>query len=502
MRRLAVPFALAALVASLALAAVYLWPLVFAPQPHAAILITIDALRPDRLGAYGYAEARTPAIDRLAAEGARFSTAYCDTPWTTGSMASVMTGTYGSSHGVRFGWQRLRDEHRTLAEVLKEHGLVTGAVVGSFPLATVYNLDQGFDSYNDEFSEPVVVMGGSEPVGKVEVVLSEDREETDRNFREKLRNDAYRPDEEVTRVAVEWLEQHHSERFFLWVHYFGPHERLLAGGHQRQRVLDDYDRDLANTDEAVGRLLGAIDALNLTASTLVVLHADHGQSLGEHIMVGHGYDLSETSVRIPLILRYPPMIVAGTRIATLARNVDIMPTVLDALGLDPTAGLAGHSLVPALKGRTAKPAIALMGLTHSPPVPVVVPGEGEFFAPTRVEGARIGQWKYIRTTLAAPCVRATEYTMGIVGLNPEATVGGTALPDDECGRYSVEQLYDVDTGSAALSTERDDLAVEHHDLIEQLRTLVDGTFVTGGVSEDFELTDEQKAKLRSLGYLQ
>ncbi len=133
------------------------------------LLITVDTLRPDRLSCYGYEKHRTPNIDRLASSGALFERAFCDVTWTTPSMASVMTGTYATIHGFKTtNKHSLDDRNITLAEALREHGYTTAAVIGSFPLNSVYRLDQGFDVYDDQLTAPFVEGSDQQENEKIE----------------------------------------------------------------------------------------------------------------------------------------------------------------------------------------------------------------------------------------------------------------------------------------------------------------------------------------------
>ena len=124
------------------------------------VLVTIDTLRPDRLGCYGHRKNATPALDRLAREGMLFENAYCDVPWTTASMSSVMTGEYSTRHGVQLGNAKLKASAVTLAEILRDRGFQTGAIIGSFPLDAVFGLNQGFDVYDADFTHPMIDVPG------------------------------------------------------------------------------------------------------------------------------------------------------------------------------------------------------------------------------------------------------------------------------------------------------------------------------------------------------
>lgn len=478
-------------------------------QPRNVVLITVDTLRADRLSAYGYQGARTGAIDRLAREGVIFSRSYCDMPWTTGSMASVMTGKYGPGHGVLFPWQRLSNENVTLAEELASAGFDTGAVVGSFPVAAVYGLNQGFAHYDDHFTTPFYLGSnnaeGVSEVEPVEVLLSGSVEELRETFDRKMHGDAFRPDLDVSAQAVRWLEQRGEERFFLWVHFFGPHERIYTDrGRQRQRIVDDYDWDLFRSDEAVRRVLDKLDKLGLSERTLTVFHSDHGQSLAEHGLIGHGRDLFEPSMRIPFILRHEGSIKKGGRVDTIVRNIDIAPTVLDYMGLDIPASMQGRSLRGVIEGGPDVDHPAFMEVALTPAVPVRGPGGEEIFGTTGVVGATMGGLKYVRTRFAGSCVKdSPDYSMGKFGINPILPLGGTPIPAEECEGYVFEALYETAAGEDHLfAAEIDDVSASYPEELARLRDFTDSVIASRTGAEEFELSEEEESKLKSLGYLE
>jgi arylsulfatase A-like enzyme len=381
--------------------------------PPDVLIITIDTLRPDRLSAYGFTGHETPGIDRLAEEGALFERAFCDTPWTTPSMASVMTGTYPTLHGFKSSnANRLGLEKLTLAEILQEHGYATAAVVGSFPLDSIYQLDQGFDTYDDAFTTPIWVYPGHETY-PLESEFRQDPGDQAMFAMAKAMNDSRRTDAEVTDAAADWLREAPPGPFFLWVHYFGPHSKpdwSVPEDERLARQLARYEPDVRVTDREVGRLLDALDATGRAADALVVFHADHGESLGERGYVGHGSLLNEASMSIPLILRWPGRIAAGVRIPGLVRNVDILPTVLDAVGLPAPAQASGESLLPMV---AATPGAALGrwlggGPERTAYMETYYPAHVAFATPVEWEGKtrrvgtirrgiRRGRWQLVRT---------------------------------------------------------------------------------------------------------
>ncbi len=286
------------------------------------LLVTIDTLRADALGSYG-GRAATPNLDALAARGARFTFAHSHAVLTLPSHASILTGRYPYEHGIRDnGGFRVRDGEATLATRLKPRGFSTGAFISAFPLDQRYGLQAGFDQYDDRVSE----------VGKTTEVAVPER----------------RADATVT-AALEWIGRQ-SGKWFSWVHVFDPHAPYSAPDEWKSRYPSDaYAGEVAWTDAALGPLLQALETQ--PRPTLVIVTADHGESLGEHGEMTHGVFAYEATLRVPLIVaevtpnRKPAR---GIRVDAPARHVDIVPTILDAVGADaeaPSSELAGVSLI-------------------------------------------------------------------------------------------------------------------------------------------------------------
>jgi len=414
-------------------------------------------------------------------------------------MASVFTGRYASRHLVRMSTERLPDSATTLAEVLHDHGYVTGAIVGSFPLAAIYNLNQGFQTYDDELDTPMAPVPPGQPVldyqgrplkiRKVPPLLGGEPEAMQKYFAEKVSNDAYRPDNEITDRATAWLEQHREEQFFLWVHYFGPHERLnLFETWERQspRVIADYDRDLAFTDTHVGRLLDAVDRLGLRQHLLVVLHADHGQSLGENAYVGHGDNLYQPTLRIPLMMRLPGRIPADTRLAQLAQNVDIFPTILGLVGLDVQLPLDGTNWSAHLRADASVPPDATLAYSETflstiELHDVTTPQYGSMRARLIRYGLLRGDRMYVLNAFMPPCTRD----------------GAAPLADDACRSLHLEQLYDPVRDPQGLHNLAGDESAQLTWFRKQILAYDNSA---GASSEPVELSPGQKEKLRALGY--
>lgn len=299
------------------------------------VIVTLDTTRPDRLGCYGNREIQTPNLNRLAAGGVIFSNAIATAPTTLPSHASILTGLYPHRHGARSNaLYRLGTGQQTLAEILSENGYDTAAFVSSFVLDARFGLDQGFGVYDDESNPPSGFMGSSE-----------------------------RRADETTGRAVRWLGGERSGPFFLWVHYYDPHAPHQPPAPFAQRYDPLYDGEIAFVDQQLGRLLEAVATAN-ARETFVVVAADHGEALGEHGEWAHGYLLQEATLRIPLILYAPRGLAGGAHVATRVSQVDLMPTILSALGIAVPEGLDGVDLLAPSRPGRALLAEAMEGHEH------------------------------------------------------------------------------------------------------------------------------------------
>ncbi len=306
-----------------------------APRPN-LLLVTLDTTRADRLGCYGYGAARTPAIDRLAADGVRATDAVTAAPITLPSHATILTGLYPPAHGVRDnGTYALGDDAVTLAERLHAAGYRTQAIVSALVLNRRYNLAQGFDGYDDDL--------WSENQPKLFLIRS-------------------RPGPKTAARALRWLEGWSEEKprrpFFLWMHLFDAHQPYTAPMAERLRYSNPYDAEIAVLDTAVGEVLDELRHQGILDDTLVVVTADHGESLGEHGEKTHALFIYDATVRVPLLLRYPRLLPAGKVYAGPVRTVDVVPTVLAALGLPGGEETQGKNLLPALRGDEPPPDLA------------------------------------------------------------------------------------------------------------------------------------------------
>jgi choline-sulfatase len=299
-----------------------------APVPaRNLVLVTIDTLRADRLGAYGNTTVATPNLDRLSREGAMAMHASAQVPLTRPSHVSLLTGLYPAEHGIRDNVSPpLRAGVPLLAEILQKRGFRTGAFVSSIVLSKQSGLGRGFDTYADQFE------------------IGDD----DARFLNTIQK---RGDTTVAEAAA-WLRQPGSERRFAWVHLYDPHDPYEPPEPYATRYADRlYDGEVAWSDELVGRLDAVLAETGRRDDTLLVVTADHGEGLDEHGEAVHGFFVYETTLHVPLIVR-GPRVTPGTRVNGITRSIDVMPTVLDLLGLaDATPVVSGRSLAPALTGK-------------------------------------------------------------------------------------------------------------------------------------------------------
>ena len=294
------------------------------PEPaRHVVLITIDTLRADHVGAYGASTARTPTLDGLARDGVRFERAWAPAPVTLPSHASLLTGQYPPAHGSRHNGMPVSATVPTLATVLKAAGFDTGAFVSAFPLDRRFGLARGFDVYDDELPR-----------------TSEGRPLNER------------PGADTIDRAIAWLKGRGASRVFLWVHLFEPHAPYGTPG-PGSSAQARYAEEVATADSEVGRLLAAL--ADRASTTLVVASSDHGEAFGEHGELGHSIFVYDTTLHVPLVMRGPG-VPGGTRVAGDVSLIDVSPTVM---ALTNVAGFTaeGVSLVTTLD-RRASPAAA------------------------------------------------------------------------------------------------------------------------------------------------
>ena len=487
-------------------------------QPN-VLLVTIETLRADHVGSYGYSRNTTPNLDRLAAEGARFATTIAQAPFTLPSVTSLMTGRTPPHHGVRNHPATLATEIETLAERFHEAGYQTAAMTRHTWLRRNSGLDQGFDAYhNNKFAAGLDARS-------------------------------------LSLAATDWLEARDPEKpFFLWLHFLDPHlpytpaypyavlfhEAYAADGrvkHLRammeldrasyqptpyadisggpyydlvfpyyaknsilldlafwrrsrgsiffddgsyrendvREVRDLYDGAIAYTDDNLARILNALDALELEASTVVAVTADHGEALGEHgLSFTHDFVLYDEVLRVPLVIRYPGVIEPGTEIEQQVRLMDVGPTLLELAELDPFDGVEATSLAPLLEGGSLP---FLSAFAESAPKRRMFPEQERIY----FEGIR-GKWRSLRTE---------RWKL-------------IKIPHPDGDRY---ELYDIVSDPEESRNLYDELPGEAFRLVPILRAWVEGDPArdanTAGEQGELEGLDPAAIEqLKALGYIQ
>ena len=333
------------------------------PDPNAGpirtvIVITVDTLRADRVGAYGWAAARTPAMDALSSRGVRFRRAFATAPITLPSHASLLTGLYPPGHGARHNGMRMSGGPATLASLLRDAGWATGAFVGAFPLDRRFGLDRGFDRYGDRM-----------PRGSDGRLLSE------------------RPGRQVVDDALTWVREVGGRRYFLWVHLFEPHapyepDSVRGAAGRELPAGTRYDDEVASADREIERLLAGMGAR--AESALVIVAGDHGEAFGEHGEIAHSVFLYDTTLHVPLVMAGPGIRATPEGHGSDVSLADVFPTVLEALDLPPQ-DVDGVSLMPLVRGGALEPR-ELYAETFAPLFD---------FGWSSLRSVRSGPWKFI-----------------------------------------------------------------------------------------------------------
>ncbi|MBA3455693.1 MAG: sulfatase-like hydrolase/transferase [Deltaproteobacteria bacterium] len=301
------------------------------PKDFNVLLITIDTLRADHIGAYGYARKTTPNLDKLAAGGTLFEHSWAHAPSTRYSIPAILTGRlpldvhYDTSIE---GWPGLLPKATTIAETLGTVGFTAGAITNYWYFDRVRRMDQGFTEYDNENAR---LHAGVPNAGPEQTKGSSSAQQTDK--------------------AIAYVQRNADKRWFLWVHYYDPHyayephPEVPSFGSDRVAL---YDGEIAFTDLHVGRLLDDLRAKGLYDKTVIVVTGDHGEGFGEHGIDLHGYHLYAPQTRVPMIIRVPGL--APRRSSSPASHVDILPTLANLAGAAATADMMGQSLVAALAG--------------------------------------------------------------------------------------------------------------------------------------------------------
>jgi choline-sulfatase len=327
------------------------------PAPD-VYLITIDTLRADHLGCYGYKQIETPALDALAADGIRFAQAFTHSPITNTSHTTILTGLLPSVHGVTDFGVPLAPQHVTASELLKKQGYQTAAFIGAVILDSntlAPGLDRGFDFY-DNFPKSDSADADSKGGKK--------KERWDRVERRGM---------EVVEHAEAWFDKHRTGPHFVWVHLFDPHDPYEPPPPFAEKYKDHlYDGEIAYADSAVANWIAFLKKAGAYDNAIIIVSGDHGEGLGEHGEDTHGLFLYDSTLHIPLLVKMPVKAAGSARRGVVldaqVRTTDILPTILAVTEVAAPAELNGESLLPLIDahGASSSGGRALFGETDYP----------------------------------------------------------------------------------------------------------------------------------------
>lgn len=330
------------------------------------VLITIDTLRADHLGVYGYKEIQTPAIDQLARSGARFVHAYTPVPITLPAHTALMTGSFPMATGMHdFSGNKLSPNIPALATVLSKNGYQTAAFIGAAVLDSRFGLNQGFETYFDHFD--------FSRLDETNLDLSERR------------------GDQVMDEALGWLKRQPArpgQPFFLWVHLYDPHFPYTPPEPYATRYRSHpYDGEIAFADTQVGRLMAYLKERRLDAGSVIVLVGDHGEGLGEHGEKTHGFFVYNSTLHVPLLVKIPgaePRVIEDS-----ASLVDVMPTVLQELKISVPPSVQGRSLLRLILGSASRSSSGVSPLYAETYLPLL------HFRWSQLRALQLGGMKYI-----------------------------------------------------------------------------------------------------------
>jgi arylsulfatase A-like enzyme len=406
--------------------------------PDVIIFVVADAMRADRVSCYGYAAKQTPHISSLARDGVLYRHMDVQCSWTKPSVATFFTSLYPSTHQARSFEDLLSDEVLTLPEILAVHDYHTVGFVTNYAVFPKFNFQQGFREY--------YALDGIE---------SSWHREGQKYYQEA---------ELMNRSVLPWLEANRDRRFFMYLHYMDPHRPYFLHPYDGRslwcedptrvkEVSDAYDGEIAYFDKHFGDLLATLKRLGLYDKALIIFTSDHGEELYEHQGWAHNKTLYQEITNVPLIIKYPGNAGAGTVDEGLARGLDITPTVLDGVGVEPPAGMQGISL-------------------RLPPD-----------SPARA------RFSYAETSALSwvISIRTPRYKL-------------IEIIDGKLRGRTPTQLYDLEADPG----EQTNLAASHPDIVARLRadmsqtlTLAERAAVSG---QEADLDPEFRERLRQLGY--
>lgn len=417
------------------------------PVRQNLIIVSIDTLRADHLGAYGYTRPVSPSMDRLAREGTLFENAFAQAPWTTPSHMSLFTSMFPTVHGVDSPssnrQRRLPDDRRTLAEVLSASGYATAAFTGSGSISAVFGFWRGFDLYAESSS--------TDPASRGNDIAG------------------------VFAKASRWLVDHRDRPFFVFLHTYVVHEPFThetflgeadpADATARLSAL--YDGGVLAADGFVGQVLGLLDGLKLRERTILVLLSDHGEEMAPRYpgpRLGHGHTVYEDLLHVPLFIAAPGRVPAGRRVAEPVQLIDVMPTVLEMMDVTVPSGLQGASFAAVFRGGAIAARDAFAECTNCGP---------------ERKALHEGRFKYVRTFPRA---------------EPPSHPIPVPVPDEEFFDLAAdpgERRNLLDQGGADLDRLR-----------RHLQAIVATNSARRGAVVEQELDEETVQRLKALGYIQ
>lgn len=363
------------------------------------VLVLIDTLRADHLGCYGYGRPTSPTLDALSREGALFTRAFSQSSWTKPATASLLTARYPSMHGAIYEQSKLPASEPFLPQLLRQHGYETGFLSGNPWITADYGFDRGVDHFvavaDERFARVTLFMTALRRLNAFVDPRARIYNRVKRLVVRDLSTTAR--DTVLTAAALRWIGTPVREPFFLYLHYMSPHhpydppppfdqfvpDRALkpvtnyprksyvffeTGAPLPPAELEDmvgrYDGDILFVDTALGELLAGLRGRGLLDRTVVVVTADHGEEFYDHQNWGHGQSLYDELIHVPLLVRYPPAVPAGTRVDGPVMTVDVAPTLLEWAGAPPIPDAAGRTLLPALGGAAGARADAYSELLY------------------------------------------------------------------------------------------------------------------------------------------
>ncbi len=301
------------------------------PSDFNVLFLTIDTIRADHVGAYGYERDTTPNIDALAKDGTLFQNGWAHAPSTRYSIPALLTGRYPLNvryRSIPGQWPGLSEKNTTIAEIMKARGMHTGAILNYWYFDTKRKMNQGFDHYDNSNKRLHKAVRGK---GPAKTSGSSSKEQSDK--------------------AIEYVEAHAHERFFLWVHYYDPHydyEKHLGTPEFGDGAIASYDHEIAFTDKHIGRVIDDLKARGLYEKTIIVLTGDHGEGFGEHGIDLHGYHLYAAQTKVPMLIRVPGT--PPSKVRMPASHVDVLPTLANLAGAKSTSEMLGRSLLGVITG--------------------------------------------------------------------------------------------------------------------------------------------------------